>query len=261
MNILCCFKIVNDLDLIMERDWDAAGSAGLDLSYAKKIINCFDEAGLETALRIKESAEKSGEAVSITAVTIGNGNFDGFFKNLFAVGIDKIIQIKSDTASPFNPKKTAEILCKAALDSDFNLIICGKQSADGASGMTPYLLARELSIPCISNVTELKYENGAIRALCDTGAGSCKKTVHIPALYTIGNSANPYLRMATLKRKLAVSKMSAEILELSEKPEEAAEPIELSRQKSTRKCVFIEGKTCAEMAKKLLADHPEVRNT
>ena len=91
MNILCCFKLVNDLDLVMETDWQAASVSGVDLSYSKRIINCYDEAGLETALRIKDCAERCGEDVFISAVTVGDGNYDAFFKNLFAVGIGRIL--------------------------------------------------------------------------------------------------------------------------------------------------------------------------
>ncbi|MEG2366851.1 MAG: hypothetical protein RSB53_01900 [Oscillospiraceae bacterium] len=259
MNILCCFKIVNDFDLIMERDWDAAGDGGVDLSYSKKLINCYDEAGLAAALRIKADAESHGDHASITAVTLGNGSFEGFFKNLFALGVERIIQIKAENLSPFAPKKTAEILFEATKDSRFDLIICGKQSADGANGLVPYLLAKLFSLPCIGSVRELSLENGAITALCDFGEGQCKKTVRAPAVFALGDSTKPYLPLATLKRKLAAANMSAEIIELSKDLQNPNPPPILRREKSQRHCVFIEGETCAEQAKKLLQLHPEVR--
>jgi len=262
MNILCCFKLVNDLDLVMEKDWQAATAASVDLSYAKRIINCYDEAGLETALRIKERAEILGEYTSITAVTVGKGNFDAFFKSLFAVGIGRILQVKVTNDSPFTPDKISTILCEAAKYCKYDSVITGIQSADGSNGLTPYFLAKKLGIPCISNVTELQYANGALRVSCETGRGLRKSTVNTCTLYAVGNSHNPYLRMATLKQKLAVSKMSAEIIELSELSEIRGKDsalCALSHEKKARLCVFIKGETSEEKAKNLLAAYPEVR--
>ena len=216
MNILCCFKLVNDLDLVMEKDWQAASASGIDLSYAKRIISCFDESGLETALRIKESAESRGDEVFISAITVGDGNYDAFFKNLFALGVGKILQVKAAAETPFTPNKIASILSQAAVRCSYDAVITGIQSADGANGLTPYLLAKKLEIPCISNVTELQYQNGAFQVNCDNSHTRRRLAVNTCALYAVGNSTTPYLRMATLKQKLAVSNMSAEILELSE---------------------------------------------
>ncbi len=262
MNILCCFKLVNDLDLVMESDWMAASTSTVDLSYVKKIINCFDEAGLETVLRIKDSAKTQGEDVFITAITVGDGNYEAFFKNLFAVGIDRILQVNETSFPPFAPNKIASILCEAAKCCEYDAVITGMQSADGANGLTPFLLARKLGIPCISNVTELQYANGALRSTCDTGHGMRRATVGTCALFAIGNSVNPYLRMATLKRKLAVSGMTAEIIEpssLSVSHVRDAELCSLKREKKERQCVFIQGETCEEKAENLLKAYPEVR--
>ena len=262
MNILCCFKLVNDLDLVMEKDWQAASASGIDLSYVKRIINCYDEAGLETALRIKDCAESRGEEAFITAITVGDGNYDAFFKNLFAVGIGRILQVKMATGTPFAPNKISSVLFEAAKRCSYDAVITGIQSADGSNGLTPYLLAKKLEIPCIGNVNELQYSAGALRASCDTGHGLRRVTVNTCALYAIGNSATPYLRMATLKQKLAVSKMSAEVIELSEQTEYGVEDsalCNLSREKKNRHCVFIQGESCEEKAKNLLTAYPEVR--
>ena len=261
MNILCCFKLVNDYDLVMEKDWLSASSSGIDLSYAKRIINCYDEAGLETAIRIKESAESLGDKVSVTALTVGNGNYEPFFKNLFAVGIERIIQVKAPSEQLFVPNRIASILFEAATLSKYDAIITGIQSADSSSGLTPFLLAEKLKIPCISNVTALQYADGALRATCDNGRGIRRATVNTRALYAVGNSTSPYLRMATLKQKLAVSKMTAEIFEPSELSQSFGTGYELcslSREKADRHCVFLQGENCDELAKNLFSAYPEV---
>ena len=261
LNILCCFKIVSDLDLVMENDWASANKSGVDLSYVKKVISCFDEAGLETALRIKDSAEKQGETVHITAITIGNGKYDSFFKNLFAVGVERIIQGTLSAELLFSPDRLSAYLSELAGETAYDLVITGTQSADGANGLTPYYLAERLGMPCVNNVSELQYVDGKLRLTCDTGNGVSRCTVKAPALFAIGNSVNPYLRMATLKQKLAVSALSAEIHELSEHSYTSrrdAELCSLNREKTERRCVFIEGDTCEAKAAKLLEAYPEV---
>ena len=261
MNILCCFKIVSDLDLVMERDWASADKSGVDLSYVKKVISCFDEAGLETALRVKDSAEKQGENVHITAITIGNGKYDSYFKNLFAVGVERVIQGILPAEMLFSPDRLSAYLSELAGETKYDLVITGTQSADGANGLTPYYLANRLGMPCINNVSELQYTDGKLKATCDTGNGLRRCTVKAPALFAIGNSINPYLRMATLKQKLAVSQLSEEIHELPENSYISkidAELLSLSREKTERRCIFIEGETCGDKAAKLLEAYPEV---
>jgi len=262
MNILCCFKLVNDLDLVMEKDWRSATTTAVDLSYAKRLINCYDEAGLETALRLKDEAEKRGESAFISAVTVGDGNYETFFKNLFAVGIDRILQIKTSANPPFAPDRISSLLFEAAKHCAHDVVITGIQSADGTNGLTPYLLAQKLKIPCFAHVTELRYmQSGTLRVTSDTGRGLRHASVNRCALYAVGNSVNPYLRMATLKRKLAVSKMSAELIEqenISNLGDRDVPVSNLSRENKTRSCTFITGESCEEKAKKLLKDFPEV---
>ena len=262
MNILCCFKLVYDLDLVLEKDWPSVTSSNVDLSYVRRIINCFDEAGLETALRIKDDAEIRGEKVFISAITVGDGNYGAFFKNLFAVGIDRIMQVKASTGQPFAPDRISSLLFEAAKRCDYDAVITGIQSADGANGLTPYLLAEKLGIPCIGQVTELRYmQNGTLRAVSDTGRGLRKASVNTCALYAVGNGANPYLRMATLRRKLAVSNMSAELInadELSDRNGRDATLISLTHEKKNRSCTFITGENCEEKAEQLLRHFPEV---
>lgn len=43
MKILCCFKIVPDIEIIPENSWQNISSDILDTTYLKKIWNCFDE--------------------------------------------------------------------------------------------------------------------------------------------------------------------------------------------------------------------------
>ena len=258
MNILCCFKIVNDLDAVIEQDWLNADRDGVDVSYAKRVVSCYDEGALECALRVKDEAGNAGVNVRITAVTVGNGDYEVFFKNMFAVGIDRITQISTDEELPFSPERTAERIAKYVSDDSYDAVLTGMQSADGANGTTPYLLADMLGMPCINHVTTLHFTPRGLCVSFDTGWSRRSGTVSVPALFAVGNSECPYLRIATLREKLGVSSMAAQMVADSDGSVcGRREPCSLTREKRSRNCVILDGEDAGEKAGKLWADYLE----
>ncbi|MDR1018364.1 MAG: electron transfer flavoprotein subunit beta/FixA family protein, partial [Lachnospiraceae bacterium] len=57
LKILGCFKIVNDLDQVLEEEWQQTSYKLPDLSYVKSSFNSQDESGLELMLRFSEKSE------------------------------------------------------------------------------------------------------------------------------------------------------------------------------------------------------------
>ena len=43
MRILACFKIVRDLENVIDSDWKSAKDAGFRIDYTKKLINDVDD--------------------------------------------------------------------------------------------------------------------------------------------------------------------------------------------------------------------------
>ena len=78
--ILTCFKITHDLDSVIEEDWNSAADKSFHIDYTKRIISGFDEAALETTLRIKDQSED----VHTTALTVNSEPIGDFVKNLYA---------------------------------------------------------------------------------------------------------------------------------------------------------------------------------
>lgn len=262
MNILCCFKIVADYDKVVQRDWDTAQVPVPDLSYVRKIISCYDEAGLETALRIKDSAEKCGDTVFLNAVTLGNGGYDYFFRSLFALGFERIVQISIPEPVTFTPERISTAICEVFEGQRFDAVICGVQSADGCGGTTPYFLAKKLNMPCIPNAIEICYHKDCLHIRRETVSGESSATVLCPAVYAIGNSVNPFLRMATVKKRMAAAQCQPEIIDGASLLKSEKEPVVLQsfvHSKSGRGCVFVEGDSCTQKAENLLKLCPEVK--
>ena len=80
MKILCCFKIVPDIEAISEDLWQNATNEILDTTYCKKIWNCFDESALEMILKLSDLSESFKVVSEINALTIGNSFNNSYLK-------------------------------------------------------------------------------------------------------------------------------------------------------------------------------------
>lgn len=259
MNILCCFKISPDYDKVLERDWSAAGPSGPDTSYVPHGPGCYDEAALELALRLRDEALARGDDVHVTAATVSAEKIDAFARLLYALGVARVVQIRAPETADFQPETVNAALSKAFADERFDLVLCGAQSAEGG-GQTPCRLAKKLGFPCFSGITDLHVLDSGLRMTHEIPGGERRATVRVPAVYAVGNAKHPYLRMATVRQRMAVSGRVPERVDIPAL--ETAEPLRLLRlahPESGRRCVFVEGESCAEKAAALLRLCPEVR--
>ena len=253
MKILVCFKIVQDLDTVMEKDWDEAALSGWDIGYTKKVINCYDEAALECALRLRDTVRGQGGQAEVTAVTIGSCG-EIFYKNMFAVGIQRVLEIAAPEQDlRFSPNLVAAELARAA--GGYDLILCGRQNSMGDNGATPFALGWALGIPCIPNAVSLVWKAGALGVMIERENGIRRAQLALPAVVAVGNSDTPYLRVATLREKLAVSKMKPEVWNWEEPaayflPPDP-KPVSLFREKIQKKNRIIDGKDALAAAQEL----------
>lgn len=244
MKILVCFKIEHDLDSVMERDWAEASLETFDISYTQRMINCYDEAALECALRLKDAGGAQGREVQVDAVTVGAGRNDLFYKNMFAVGIQNILQLETRGDLRFCPGRVAQVIAQRA--GGYDLILTGRQTSSGGNGSVPFALARLLKLPCVSNVVRLEWAETGLRVKFETDWGFRSGTLAGPAVCAVGNSNSPYLRVATLREKLSVSSKCPQIIPV-ELPETAAGlgadpvPVALRREKRGRACRMLTG--------------------
>ncbi len=245
MKILVCFKIEHDLDTVMERDWTGACLERFDISYTQRMINCYDEAALECALRLKDAGGARGREVQVDAITVGAGRNDLFYKNMFAVGIGNVIQLETGGDLRFCPNRVAQLIAERA--EGYDLILTGRQSSSGGNGSTPFALARLLKLPCVSNVTSLEWVGAGLRVKFETDWGFRSGTLTGPSVCAVGNSSCPYLRVATLREKLSVSSKRPQVVPVELPEGEAALlgpdplPTALCCEKGGRACRMLTG--------------------
>lgn len=239
MNILVCFKVVQELEKVLPSDWQHFKGEP-DISYVGNMLGCFDEAALELALRLKDENPE----YSCTALTFGKLPSNQC-KRIYAAGFDKVICLQSESPE-FSPRETAERLAEYIKENPQDIIICGERSPLWDSGTVPYYLAQCLKIPVLSNVTEIKAEGEKILAVTETEKQTCRSLLKPPLLFSVSNTALA-LRFASLRAQLTAGKKQAEFID-SQDTEKIS--FRLLEEKPSS-CEYLEGSS-AELAGMLL---------
>lgn len=222
MRLLVCFHATADLDTLSESEWISGSASGcIDTSYLKKAINCYDESALELACRFSEKCGTQDIDCFCAAVTAGTRNSDRFLETLAAVGIlqtDRIHLTDTDEEKALSPERLSSYLYSyIRKQTPFDLILCGERSADGYQGKVPLLLAELLGIRCITQVTSFQpVDDRHISVIYNRDDALCRETVAAPVLLVIGNSADTYLRIPTLRQRMQSKKQPITVYDPNE---------------------------------------------
>lgn len=214
IRILGTFKAVPDLELLAEADWTAGSDNLVDTSFVKTGWNCFDESGLEMMLKLSDRSEGFGVDFRLSAVTIGTPLSDGYLRTLYALGFDQADRIECEELSPFRPELTARLIAEyVSHTGGQDVLIMGRQSADGDNGKTPLLAAEMLGWPCITQVTGME-PAAADRLIIThlTDAGTEQLEVGFPCVLSVGDAPSAYLRVPTLKDRMGRGKRPVTVL-------------------------------------------------
>lgn len=254
--ILICFKVVHDLDTVMEEDWKRAADGNVDASYTRKQLGCYDEAALEGGLRLADQLRLSGYDVEVTALTVGQEVHEEILKNLYAVKCNRVVFWKSAENLQYYPERTAaRIVSFVKMEGAFNLILMGQKASVGDSGRVPLAAAEYLGLPAVTQVRELCIQDGAVLAVAEEDGWERSYLCRGALICAFGNAKYPYLRVATLREKLFSAKKQILVLRdqdgLAACPAEPAEPIEFYRNAEERSCTVVEGLNAGERATQL----------
>lgn len=252
MDIAVCVKTVPDYDMVPVKEWQAVEGSHPDISYVRDCFGCFDETALELALRLKEQ----DPGVELRAVSVGEAT--GLLKGLYAVGYSQVTALppaEARTELDFRPERTAGYLAAYFRQHPAELILCGRQTGPGDSGMVPYLLAQELEAPCVPGVVALNAppSGGEVlaQAMCMDGT---VRELRRGTVVILNNVPDCFLRLPTLKEKLAARTREV-LVETAECPQKELDGVTLERLEAPprrEKCRFLEG-TVEEQAAGLLA--------
>lgn len=247
MRILVCFKISCDMEAVSDGEWKLMTEQGVDLTYIRKVIGCFDEAALELGLRLADQIRES-EDVELTALTVGEELDRHFEKNLYAVKYDRVCLIQTEEELHFSPLRTAELIKEFMEEEpDYDIVIMGQRSAEGNHGQTHIMLSELENMPAYTHVRDVRYQDGYF--LLDNYDERYQYTHKIKKRFiaAVEHAAHPYLRVATLREKMQVSGKSAQCIS-AKSGKNCLGAVRFEKDMRNRTCHMIEGTDAKEKA-------------
>ena len=219
MKILVCFKVTPDFEALRAADWATAAEGRVNTTYVRRMLNCFDEAALEMALRLSEALAGGEGAAELGALTVGGRETEPYLKTLSALGYERLARVHADVSLDFAPAVTAALIAAYAQTVDHSdLLLLGERCGPGDSGTVPFLVAEALGWPCLTAVTELEpLAGGRVKVACPVDGALLRLTARPPCVLAVGNAVVSHLRVPTLTARLArrdtrIATMAAEEL-------------------------------------------------
>ena len=211
MEILVCIKQVADdsVEVFMNEKTGKPALEGVE-----KVVNAFDTYALEMAARLKEA---KGD-ITVTTLSLGGEDAKNGLKNCLAVGADEAFYIKDENYQEKDAVIIAQALSKGIKKMEeqrgkkFDIIFCGKETTDFATGQVGIMLADELNYGVVTNLVDIDTETGKVIAKKETETGYEKVELASPCVVTV-NKPNYEPRYPTIKSKMAARKK--EIAEIS----------------------------------------------
>jgi len=262
MKFVVCVKLTPDTEELNEVRPQDVGAGDLGVTM---VLNPWDEFAVEEALQLQERFE--GETV---AVTVGGKDATEALKRAVAMGIEETVLLSDPAFEGSDAWGTAHILA-AAIEGlgEYGLILTGKQSVDGNSGLVAAGLAIKLGVPFVSQVAKVvDLTDSSLTVVRALDEGMQTVRVKLPAVISVSKEINEPrypnfmgIRKASRMQYPATSAGDLPGLDASQIGADVA----LVRWTNLRKpparggtCEFITGDTTAELAAalvgKLVAD-------
>ena len=193
MNIIVCIKQVPDTtDVKINPETNTLIREGV-----KSIVNPFDMYAIEEGVKIKE---KFGG--KITALSMGPPQAESALREAISLGVDEGILLSDRSFAGSDTLATSYTLSKAIKKiGQFDLIICGKQAADGDTAQVGPGIATYLTIPQITyvrKIEEIATDKNIIRAERMMEEGFEVIEAPLPCLLTVVKEIN-MPRLASIK--------------------------------------------------------------
>lgn len=152
------------------------------------VMNPFDEWALETALRLTENAADKTRVGEIVIVSIGPKEAVETIREALGKGAERGILVEG-TDAELDSHVVAQVLAKIVEKEQPDLVLMGKQSADGDSNVAGTKLAETLDWPILNYVSHIETADGGktltIKRELDVGVQTLKVTG--PAVLTVSD--------------------------------------------------------------------------
>jgi len=211
--------------------------SGIEDQALVHIINPFDAIALEEALHIRECR---GSEVEVTAVGIGNADFESELRTALAMGADRAVRV--DFEGTLDPWSVAQLLAAMARRENPDLVLMGKQAVDDDSNQTGQMLAGLLDWPQATFASKVEFlEPARISVAREIDRGLETVVVRLPAVVTTDLRLNEprYASLPALMKakKRPIETISHRDLHVSAEPK--LRIVRLEQVAIERKCVHV----------------------
>lgn len=219
LNILVCVKQVPDIDLVkMDPVTGSLIRAGVPA-----ILNPLDANALEAAVQVKERC-----GGKITCVTMGPDAAAEALRECIAAGADRAVLLSDRAFANADTLATSYVIATAAHRLEhFDLIFCGKESLDGATGQMASQLAERFDasqLSCVLSIEDIDLDCRKVTALRELERGVERTRASLPCLITV-EKANFRPRIPNLARWKA--SRTAEILSYNSRSIPGLDPAQI----------------------------------
>jgi len=203
MDVVVCIKQVPETADVKI----GADERHLDLEDASLVINPFDTYAIEEGLRIKEA-----HGGSVTALSMGPERVLESLKEALAMGVDGAYLLSDPEFEDSDALATAYALaCAIRKIGRYDLVLCGRQAFDGATGQVGPSLAEELGIPHVTlvrKIVDLGADRMRVERLVEGGYEVVETS--LPALLTVVKEINEP-RLPSLKGIMKAKKTNVPV--------------------------------------------------
>ena len=149
LHIIVCMKVVpRSEEIRIEPETMTIDRAGV-----RSEMNRPDMNALETALSLRD---QHGGRISL--LSMGPPVFEQYLRVMIAVGADHAYLMSDRAFAAADTLATSLTLARGIEKiGDYDLILCGEESSDGATAQVPPGIAEWLDIPQITYATEMEY--------------------------------------------------------------------------------------------------------
>jgi electron transfer flavoprotein beta subunit len=186
LKIIVCIKQVPDPEHFYKLTVDSQ-TGSINRGELPAITNPHDRHALEEALRKKE---QYGGMVSV--LTMGPSKARECLEDALAMGADRGAILSDHSFGGTDTLSTARILSYGIRQlGDFDLIICGNETVDGATGQVPAQLAQFLNIPHVTHAIKVELtdeKTACVRRSIEGGYLTIE--VKLPALVSVQKKIN-----------------------------------------------------------------------
>ena len=213
MNIVVCVKAVpGSTEVKMDTKTHTIIRDG-----GEAVVNPFDAAALEVALRIRDEHRAAGEACTVTVLSMGIPATDKLLRDCIARGADAGLLLSDRAFAGADTLATTYALsCGIARLGAPDLGLGGKMAVDGDTAQIGPELAGALNVPCAVGVTGLPaVADGTVTVQRESDAGVATAAFPLPAVLTVAKDVAE-LRMASIAGIRAAEEVEITVLTAEE---------------------------------------------